>query len=62
MPPNTRQTAWNARLPGSLALGFCGDVLDWPMPTVLRVGGLRFVVYPNDRPPAPVNVIGPAGS
>ena len=29
------------------------------MPTVLRVGGLRFVVYPNDYPPAPVHVIGP---
>ena len=29
------------------------------MPTVLRVGGLRFVVYPNDHPPAHVHVVGP---
>lgn len=29
------------------------------MPTVLRVSGLRFVVYPNDHPPAHVHVIGP---
>src|ERR671914_632509 len=29
------------------------------MPTVLRVGGLRFAVYPNDHPPAHVHVIGP---
>ncbi len=29
------------------------------MPTVLRVGGLRFVVYPNDHPPAHVHVLGP---
>ena len=29
------------------------------MPTVLRVSGLRFMVYPNDHPPAHVHVIGP---
>lgn len=29
------------------------------MPTVLRVEGLRFVVYPNDHPPAHIHVIGP---
>lgn len=29
------------------------------MPTVLRVGGLRFVVYPNDHSPAHVHVLGP---
>ena len=29
------------------------------MPTVLRIGGLRVVVYPNDHPPAHVHVIGP---
>lgn len=29
------------------------------MPTVLRIEGLRVVVYPNDHPPAHVHVIGP---
>ena len=29
------------------------------MAIVLRVGGLRFVVYLNDHPPAHVHVIGP---
>ena len=29
------------------------------MPTVLRIGGLRVVVYPNDHPPAHVHVLGP---
>ncbi len=29
------------------------------MPTVLRVGRLRFVVYLNDHPPAHVHVLGP---
>ncbi|MFY9842267.1 MAG: DUF4160 domain-containing protein [Terriglobales bacterium] len=29
------------------------------MPTVLRFGGLRVVVYPNDHQPAHVHVIGP---
>lgn len=28
------------------------------MPTVLRSGGLRVAVYPNDHPPAHVHVIG----
>ncbi len=29
------------------------------MPTVLRIDGLRVVIYPNDHPPAHVHVIGP---
>ena len=29
------------------------------MPTILRIEGLRFVIYPNDHPPAHVHVIGP---
>ena len=29
------------------------------MPTVLRVGGLRVVIYPNDHPLAHVHVLGP---
>ena len=29
------------------------------MPTILRIGGWRFVVYPNDHLPAHVHVIGP---
>jgi hypothetical protein len=29
------------------------------MPTVLRIGGLRVVVYTNDHPPAHVHVLGP---
>jgi hypothetical protein len=29
------------------------------MPTVLRTGGLRVVIYPNDHPPAHVHVLGP---
>ena len=29
------------------------------MPTVLRLDGLRIVIYPNDHPPAHVHVIGP---
>ena len=29
------------------------------VPTVLRIGGLRVAVYPNDHPPAHVHVIGP---
>ncbi len=32
------------------------------MPTVLRADGLRFVVYPNDHPPAHVQVIGPGST
>ena len=31
------------------------------MPTVLRLGALRVVVYPNDPPPPHVHIIGPAG-
>jgi hypothetical protein len=31
------------------------------MPTVLRLDGLRVVVYPNDHRPAHVHVIGPGG-
>ncbi len=29
------------------------------MPTVLRIDGLRVVIYPNDHPPAHVHVFGP---
>jgi Domain of unknown function (DUF4160) len=29
------------------------------VPTVLRIGGLRVVIYPNDHRPAHVHVIGP---
>jgi hypothetical protein len=29
------------------------------MPTVLRIGGLRVVIYLNDHPPAHVHVLGP---
>jgi hypothetical protein len=29
------------------------------MPTVLRIGALRVVIYPNDHRPAHVHVIGP---
>ena len=29
------------------------------MPTVLRIGNLRIVIYPNDHRPAHVHVIGP---
>lgn len=28
------------------------------MPTVIRIGGLRVVIYPNDHEPAHVHVIG----
>lgn len=31
------------------------------MPTVLRSGALRFVIYPNDHDPPHVHVIGPDG-
>lgn len=30
------------------------------MPTILRLGGLRVVIYSNDHRPAHVHVIGPA--
>lgn len=29
------------------------------MPTVLRIGGLRVVIYPNDHRPPHVHVLGP---
>jgi len=29
------------------------------MPTVMRINGLRVVIYPNDHPPAHVHVLGP---
>jgi hypothetical protein len=29
------------------------------MPTILRIGGLRVVIYPNDHSPEHVHVIGP---
>lgn len=32
------------------------------MPTVLKIGGWRFVVYLNDHPPAHVHVMGPGWS
>lgn len=31
------------------------------MPTVLRIGGLRVVIYPNDHRPPHVHVIGAEG-
>jgi hypothetical protein len=31
------------------------------MPTILRIGALRVVIYPNDHRPAHVHVIGPTG-
>lgn len=31
------------------------------MPTVLRLGGLRVVIYPNDHRPAHVHVLGAGG-
>lgn len=31
------------------------------MPTILRVGGLRVTIYPNDHPPPHVHVIGAKG-
>lgn len=32
-----------------------------PVPTVLRLNGLRVVIYPNDHRPPHVHVIGPDG-
>jgi hypothetical protein len=29
------------------------------VPTILRIDGLRVVIYPNDHPPAHVHVLGP---
>jgi hypothetical protein len=31
------------------------------MPTILRIGSLRVVIYPNDHRPAHVHVMGPHG-
>ena len=31
------------------------------MPTVLRLDGLRVVIYPNDHSPPHVHIIGPTG-
>lgn len=31
------------------------------MPTVLRIGGLRVAIYPNDHRPAHIHVIGAGG-
>ena len=31
------------------------------MPTILRLGALRVVIYPNDHRPAHVHVLGPDG-
>jgi hypothetical protein len=31
------------------------------MPTILRIGGLRVTIYPNDHPPPHVHVIGANG-
>lgn len=31
------------------------------MPTILKLGGLRVVIYPNDHRPAHVHVIGAGG-
>jgi hypothetical protein len=31
------------------------------MPTILRLGGLRVVIYPNDHRPAHVHVVGAGG-
>jgi Domain of unknown function (DUF4160) len=29
------------------------------VPTILRIDGLRVVIYPNDHPPAHVHLLGP---
>jgi hypothetical protein len=42
----------------SQALGFCYGS---SMPTVLRLGHLRVVIYPNDHRPAHVHVVGGGG-
>jgi hypothetical protein len=36
-------------------------LLDFVMPTILRIGGLRVTIYPNDHPPPHVHVIGAKG-
>ena len=35
--------------------------LQWLMPTVLRIDGMRVVIYPNDHRPAHVHVTGAVG-
>jgi hypothetical protein len=40
----------------SQALGFS---VPFFMPTILRIDGLRVVIYPNDHSPEHVHVIGP---
>jgi len=42
----------------SLPLGF---LLRSAMPTILRIGGLRVVIWPNDHRPAHVHVMGAGG-
>jgi hypothetical protein len=36
-------------------------LLGFAMPTILRIGGLRVTIYPNDHPPPHVHVIGAKG-
>jgi hypothetical protein len=36
-------------------------MVGWLVPTILRIAGLRVVIYPNDHRPAHVHVIGPDG-
>lgn len=36
-------------------------MLHWPKPTVLRLGGLRVMIYTDDHGPAHVHVVGPGG-
>ena len=36
-------------------------MLHGPMPTILRLGALRVVIYPNDHRPAHVHVLGGSG-
>lgn len=31
------------------------------MPTILRIGGLRVAIYPNDHPPPHVHILGAKG-
>lgn len=37
------------------------DMIGRPKPTILCVGNLRVVIYPNDHRPAHVHVVGPDG-
>lgn len=36
-------------------------MLPCAMPTILRLGALRVVIYPNDHRPAHVHILGPDG-